>query len=108
MREMFTKLVGSTFYHGANEFISFLKPDDELTLIKEDENKFDDKALQVSVKGFKIGYIPGASSKGDTPTNVLIRELIDNNKFKRAVVSEVTGGGASKNYGLNIKIEYED
>ena len=87
-----TKVVGSTFIDGAQQFINGLVGNERIELIDEPNNPFDKNAIALYIHNFKIGYVR--------------KELavqLKNYKMKYATILAKTGD-ISQNVGLNIKI----
>ena len=62
------------FQYGAGpQLIGKMKKGDELRLVSEPENKFDNKAIAVYWKQHKIGYVPAADN--EIPDNILKQEV---------------------------------
>lgn len=94
--QMHSKIVGSTFCD-SQELFKKLSKGEELTLVPEPENKFDDHAIRVENQyGDKLGYIPRATAYD------LFEEMLLDIEYK-ASVAEITGQGKD-NAGCNILI----
>ena len=85
----------------------YCRPGVELELIHEPDNLYSETALGLWVQG---GLLGGAHHVGYL-RDELGEELLDdieNGKGVRVFISEVTGGGWFKNYGVNIRVEVTD
>lgn len=96
MKEFYSKIVGTTFCNG-QEIIRNLKKDDELLLVQEPTNKYDNHAIMVCTKDkMQIGYLP-------RQTAFSVFDDISNGITYTAKVSEITGGTEDKtSFGCNI------
>jgi len=92
--EFFTKLNGTTFREGVQDYIKKeVKPGDSIVVVPEPENKFDKNALKVMHNGTFVGYIPKETAAKIAKDSI------------KASVSEVTGGVGDKTFvGCNIKL----
>jgi hypothetical protein len=95
--EFFSKIVGSTFCHGAQDAIKTLVPNQKLIAVPEPDNKYDANAIAIYLNdNQRLGYIPRDTARG-------LKEDIDNGKTIEITVSEVTGMSTGKdNVGCNI------
>ena len=55
-------LAGSQ-YHSVASVRDELRPGDQLSLIREPDNRFDRNAVRVDWKGHKLGYVPRAENR---------------------------------------------
>jgi HIRAN domain len=51
-------IMGSTFFGGATDFITRLRPGSQLTLVREPRNKYDPNAIRVMYGNRSLGYVP--------------------------------------------------
>jgi single-stranded-DNA-specific exonuclease len=95
----YTKVVGVTF-EGRQEIIKNLEAGDELRLVREAENEYDDSAIRVETEEKEqIGYLNSGLAQHLAP-------YLDVGFHYQVVISEVTGG-EQKNLGVNIFIQKE-
>jgi hypothetical protein len=111
-----SKLVGVVF-EGRQDIIKTLKGDEPLRFRREFENEWDKNAVAVDVLAnedilggydsfvdhdtwLPIGYI--ARDK-----NAELAEVLMDGRFASIKISDITGGDEGKNWGVNVKIEYE-
>lgn len=66
-------------YHEGEKLWASLRDGDELTLVREAENKYDNRAVRVEWQGHKLGYIPRVE-------NASISHLLDNDQRVRAEI----------------------
>lgn len=66
-------------YHEGEKLWSSLRDGDELTLVREAENKYDNRAVRVEWQGHKLGYVPRVD-------NASISHLLDNSQPVRAEI----------------------
>lgn len=99
----FSKLVGVSF-EGRQEIIATLNGDERLRFRREPENAYDSNAIAVDVLTNEvwkpIGYI--AKDKNEE-----LAMNIDKGKKANIKLSEITGDGKTKHFGVNVYIEYE-
>ena len=106
MKTIYSKVVGSTFYPGAQEIMKELKPEQVLTPVREELNPYDSNAIGLFTTNSqgnpmeKIGHI-----KKDLAAT--IAPLMDNKKEVKVFVSEITGRDKA-NVGCNIRLEVEE
>ena len=98
-----SKLVGVSF-EGRQDVIAKLKGDEPLRFRREPENLYDSNATAVDVMVGKdwcaIGYIA-------KDNNSELAFVLDAGKDASIKLSEITGDGENKHYGVNVYIEYE-
>ena len=103
-----SKLVGVSF-EGRQEVIAKMNKDDDIRFRREPDNGFDSNAIAVDAliyetknkaKWTPIGYI--ARDK-----NAELALILDEGKEASIKISEITGDGVSKHYGVNVFISYE-
>ncbi len=82
-RDIWTKIVGIGFQRGAKEKVANAGVGNLVTLRREADNKYDDKAVQVLIDGMVVGYVPRSE-------NSLIAALLDDGKTVRAAVDGET------------------
>lgn len=99
---MNTYVAGVTHVRGIKKLAKALKKHEEILLVREPENEFDDLAILVKNKaGKKLGYIPRQK-------NEVIARLMDAGKCIEARVCRVidnTGKGRDEFYALEIWID---
>ncbi|CAG0984873.1 hypothetical protein MTYP_01958 [Methylophilaceae bacterium] len=69
-------------YHEGEAIWTDLAIGQPLQLIREPENKFDDRAVRVEWQGHKLGYIPRLD-------NAAVSQLLDRGENIQAVISEL-------------------
>lgn len=75
-------VAGFKYYDGP-EILDQLKVGDELSLVREPENKHDSQAVAIFTKdGYKLGYIPAES-------NIVAKNIIDNNIKSKCIIAEI-------------------
>lgn len=98
-----SKLVGVSF-EGRQEIIAKLKGDEVLRFRREPENLYDSNATAVDVsldgEWQAIGYIA-------KDNNSELSMVLDKGKSATIKLSEITGDGENKHFGVNVYIEYE-
>lgn len=104
----FSKLVGASF-EGRQEVIATLTGDEQLRFRREPENEYDSNATAVDVKVItgktKIKWLPIGYIAKDN--NAELAMVLDSGKHASIKLSEITGDGETKHYGVNVYIEYE-
>lgn len=104
----FSKLVGVSF-EGRQEVIATLTGDEQLRFRREPENEYDSNATAVDVKVVtgktKIKWLPIGYIAKDN--NAELAMVLDSGKHASIKLSEITGDGETKHYGVNVYIEYE-
>jgi hypothetical protein len=75
-------VVAGTSFTKINNFKTKLQLQDDITLIRESKNKYDDNAIQLHWKTKKIGYIPRSQ-------NEVIAKLMDAGKQFKAVLTTI-------------------
>ncbi|SJZ72389.1 single-stranded-DNA-specific exonuclease RecJ [Selenihalanaerobacter shriftii] len=94
--QFYTKVVGVTF-EGRQDIIKDLESGDELKLVREPNNEYDESAIKVeTISDQQIGYLNANLAQYLAP-------YLDVGFDYKATVSEITGGG-EKNLGVNIFI----
>lgn len=92
-----TKVAGVTFGN-CQRVIRKLSNGQELLLIREPGNKFDKNAIKVmTLTGGQVGYISASIASS-------LAVQMDTGKKFSCLVSNITGGTAEFNYGVNIQI----
>jgi len=66
-------------YHQGEKLWASMSVGDELTLVREAENRYDNRAVRVEWQGHKLGYVPRAE-------NASISHLLDNGQPLRAEI----------------------
>lgn len=94
-KSIYTKIVGVT-YNDRQKAISKLQIGDELYLIRQPNNPYDNNAILCVHNGYELGYISKSLAVDLAPQ-------IDNGKHVFAIVKDVTGGDGLS-YGCNIQI----
>lgn len=108
-----SKLVGVSF-EGRQEIIATLTGDEELRFRREPDNEYDSNAVAVDVLAIlpdmayneivkdwlPIGYIA-------KDNNAELAMVLDSGKHASIKLTEITGDGETKHYGVNVYIEYE-
>ena len=83
-RDIWTKIAGIGFHRGAKEKIANVGVGfHHVTLRREPDNKYDDKAVQVLIDGMVVGYVPRSE-------NSLIAALLDDDKTVLAAIEGET------------------
>ena len=76
-------IVGMRFQGGAQTLVKELKPGDRITLLREPENEYDDRAIiAMDEAGRKLGYIPRRE-------NLVMSALMDHGKVFFGVIPDV-------------------
>jgi hypothetical protein len=75
-------IVAGTSFTKTNNFKTQLQLQDEVTLVRESKNKYDDMAIQLQWKSKKIGYIP-------RDQNQVIARLMDAGKQFKAILTNI-------------------
>lgn len=95
-KEMYSKIVGSTFCNG-QELMGTLVEGDEVKLEPEPSNKVDKNAVAVyTIDGQRLGYVP-------TNTAQTISPLLQHGYTGVAIVAKKTGT-KDTNWGCNLLI----
>ena len=95
-KDFHSKIVGVTFDNRQN-LIKNLTVSQELKLIREYDNNYDNNAIKVcTLSGSQLGYISKETAKN-------LSKSIDSGKKYKVTVSDITGGG-NYSYGANIHI----
>ncbi|MBP3894631.1 MAG: single-stranded-DNA-specific exonuclease RecJ [Atopobiaceae bacterium] len=96
-----TKVVGVTF-EGRQTVVSSLSAGQELTVIHEADNPYDENAIALrTLSGAQVGFLRRQIAA------VLAPNLDVGIKYQ-AFVSTVTGGDEGRSYGANIEVSRED
>lgn len=77
-----TSAVAGYQYYQGEDVWNKLKVADELTLIPEPDNKYDDKAIQIYWQEYKLGYLP-------RDENYTINKLLKNNNQLTVKISKL-------------------
>lgn len=94
-------IVGMRYQGGAGELVNELTEGEKITLIREPENRFDQRAVMaLDAKGRKLGYIPRAENR-------IISALMDAGKVFYGVIPEksTTGGISHNRYPTVLQID---
>ena len=83
LRVIVTKIVGMGFLLGATKKIAAAGPGNYVTIRREADNRYDDKAVEVLIDGMKVGYVPRSE-------NILIAAMMDEGKTVKAVLEGET------------------
>ena len=99
----FTSVKGVTFINAdgtkRQDILALMKPEEELQLVREKNNPFDQNAIQVFYKDTMLGYIAKELAHDLAPSMDAGIEI-------KAFVKEVTGGTPkAPTRGLNIRME---
>ncbi len=89
-------LAGFQYHHGENLW-SQLAIGQRLQLVRELENKYDDRAVRVEWNGYKLGYLPRLD-------NAAVSQLMDRGENMEAVIM---GLKESNNPWSRVKLEVE-
>ncbi len=93
---LFDTYVAGTSYVKDQSVFDDLKDDDKLTLKREPDNRFDDKAILVlDGTGRKLGYVPERD-------NIVFTRLMDAGKYLIAKVKDVEPSGAFVRVNIGI------
>lgn len=114
MTSYHSKLVGVSF-EGRQEIIANLSGDEELRFRREPSNEYDSNAVAVDVLISVDEEIDGKPIIGEwKPIGYIAKDnnselafALDSGKKASIQLSEITGDGESKHYGVNVYIEYE-
>lgn len=74
-------------YHKGQEIWESMRVGDELTLVREPENKYDPRAVRVEWQGYKLGYVPRVD-------NASVNHLLGDNQ---RLVAEIVALNESNN-----------
>ncbi len=94
-QSFFTKVVGVTF-EGRQEIVRSLKIGDELSLVREPQNPYDEYAIRVQYGELPLGFL----------RRELARELapcLDGGRTYRVEIASLTGGG-NQSFGVNLHL----
>src|SRR5450432_644542 len=73
---------------------------EELKLVRDPTNQFDRNAIKIFRKNAQqLGFIPAHVAASG------LANEIDSGEFVSCVISNITGGGSGRSYGVNIWIE---
>ena len=90
-----TWIAGTTHLEDAS-LLKALKPEDELVLLREEDNEFDRMAIQVLTRDKqKLGYVPEKD-------NIIFARLMDAGKTLKAKVREIEGDGVLTRVTIGI------
>ena len=102
MREIRTKVRGISHRNGdgtrRQKIVRQCRCGQQLRLIREPDNRYDQNAIAVYVGHSQLGYVSRDLASDLAP-------IIDDGGSAAAEVLQVTGGGWFRHYGLNIVIE---
>ena len=76
-----TNIVGFIYYDGI-KIEKLLKEGDRITIKRESDNLYDDRAIEVYWKDYKLGYIPRKHNK-------ILSNLMDSNKTLLAEIRHI-------------------
>ena len=79
MKTIKTSIVGTTFRHKDDPSVKDIRPEGEVQLVCEKENKYDDRAVAVYWKEKKIGYIGREKEENEYNPQAMIREQWEDN-----------------------------
>ena len=95
--EFYTKVVGVSF-EGRQEIIKDMQEGQELQLLREPANPYDNFAIRVETEtGTQVGYLNAKLAKHLAP-------ILDGGVTYNVLITSVTGG-QDKHYGLNIILQ---
>lgn len=96
-----TKVAGVTF-EGRQAIVQTLTPAQTLVLAREPSNPHDPHAVKVLTEsGQQIGYLSARVASRLAPT-------MDSGARYSATVSQITGGGTDRSFGVNIYLQREE
>ena len=97
-REWKTRLAGTTFEGRMEAITKYAGRDSNYQLVRQPDNEYDIFAIQVTVDGHDIGFLPGHLAKDLAP--IMDYGIKLNVGFRRALVNDKTG----EVRGLIVKI----
>ena len=92
-----TKVVGVSF-EGRQSRVGTVRPGDAVELVRDPANPVDPLAIAVHFGVLRLGYLRRQIAARIAPK-------IDGGESYRARISDVTGGGAGKHFGINLLVE---